>query len=114
MLVDLTVDIVVLSSKSQGETKVVLLSSIGGGNQSAELWRGRESGAYAVYHQDAYYDADLATRRSKGTMRHPRHKRDFMVLVGSLWGAQTWPSEDYWELAKTTISLTNVSVDELL
>lgn len=112
MIIDLSIEVVVLGSNHQERLEVVLLSSIAGANQSAELWRAQESGAYALYHQDAYYNDTLMTSRAAGKMRHPKHRHELMTLVGNVWGSQTWSSEDSWELTRTTVTLHDVSVDE--
>jgi hypothetical protein len=112
VIVDLHIEVVILGSNSREQLEVVLISPIAGANQSAELWRAQESGAYALYHQDAYYNDTLMTSRAAGRMRHPRHKHELMTLVGNVWGSETWSSEDSWELARMSVTLHSVSVDE--
>ena len=113
MITQLALDVVVLFSKAKSELEVVLVSSIAGASQSAELWRGRDTGAYALYHQDAYYNESLAARRAHGRMHHPQHKSDLMVLIGNVWGARTWSPDDTWEIVRSSIVLPDVCIDEL-
>ena len=99
-------------SKPKGELEVVLLGSIAGANQAAELWRGQRSGAYSLYHQDAYYNDALAARSAQGKMHHPLQRNDLMLFIGNVWGAPTWSTDDSWELARTVLILPDVPVDE--
>jgi hypothetical protein len=112
MLVKLNLEIVIVASKLSGEIQTYLLSPIGGGHQAAELWRARNSGAYAIYHQDAYYNNELMERRKTGTMRHPRHRNDQMVLIGLVWGAPTWSPDESWVIARVPLVISDVAIDE--
>lgn len=112
MIIDLKIEVVVLFSISKKQIEVVFLSPIAGANQSAELWRSQDSGDYALYHQDAYYNSAIAARRAQGKMSHPKKRNELMLLIGNVWGAPTWSSDDVWELARSGYVLPNVAVDE--
>jgi hypothetical protein len=113
MIVQLSLEIVVLFSKASQQLEVELLSPIAGTNQSIELWRGRNSGSYVAYHQDAYYNQKLQIRRQQKAMHHPHDQNDPLDLVGQLWGTSTWSAEDVWEFSRTKIELNNVCIDEI-
>jgi hypothetical protein len=112
MIIDLKIEVVVLFSISKKQIEVVFLSPIAGPNQSAELWRSQNSGDYALYHQDAYYNGGLAARRAQGKMCHPKKRNELIFLIGNVWGAPTWSSDDTWEIARSESILPDVAVDE--
>jgi len=96
----------VFAHKETAETRVVYISDIAGGNQTAELWCGRDTERCFIFHQDAYYDEKLQGRRRDGNMISTSSPRERLVFIGEVWGALPLQENNYFLLSKSELALS--------
>jgi hypothetical protein len=97
----------VFAHKETTETIVVYISDCAGGNQSAELWCGKNTGRCFVFHQDAFYDEELRNRRRDNNMISTTVPKERLVHIGDIWGSLPIQEKDYFLVSKSVLSLPN-------
>jgi len=76
----------VFAHKETAETRVIYISDCAGGNQAAELWCGKDTERCFIFHQDAFYDEKLRTRRRDENMISTTAPIERLVHIGDVWG----------------------------
>lgn len=109
--IETKVAVYVLMEKSTGKTHVHYTSNCTGGNHTAELWCGKETGRGFIYHQDAYYDEKLMKRRNDGNMISSVSPLERLVYVGEVWGMKSVDQNMYFVLSMSELAIPIASVD---
>lgn len=109
---DVKIDVVVLAEKSTGKTKVVFESNFAPADQAMDLFASQPGKSFALYHQDAYYDKTLESRRKTNNMLMPGQPTERLILVAGVLGGPSYNQNEYIELSRCTMNLKNVPIDE--
>jgi len=112
MRTDLTLEVVILIAKATKRTHVVYLSDAAPSNNAMELFVSESGKLFALYSQEAYYDATLRELRNEDRLTAPGPSREQLVLLGSVWRAPPFDSSSHLEIARSTLHLKDVAVDE--
>jgi hypothetical protein len=101
----------VLMERSTGKSRILYTSNCTGGNHTAELWCGKETGRGFIYHQDAYYDEKLRKRRQDGNMISTILPLERLIYIGEIWSPMSDDQNTYLILGKSELAIPIVSVD---
>ena len=112
MRTDVTLEVVVLMAKATKQTHVVYLSDAAPSNNAMELFVSESGQSFALYSQEAYYDATLRKLRNENQLTTPGPSKEKLVLLGSVWGAPTFDSSSHLEISRSTLHLKGVAIDE--
>ena len=111
--VSTTVEVVTLYHKLSGEFVTELVSAYAC-EPFIELWQGRTTGRFFIYHHDfCFYDEKLQWRRKTGNMISPRKPRERLAFVGCVYGGSYYCRKEYTELSRAKLKLRRVLVDEV-
>lgn len=105
------VTVQVLIEKETGIPRILFSSNCTGGDQTAELWCGKDTGRGFIYHQDAYYDEKLKKRQQDGNMISPISPPERLIYVGEVWGVMSVDQDKYRILSKSELAIPIVFVD---
>jgi len=100
----------VFAHKETAETRVIYISDCAGGNQAAELWCGKDTERCFIFHQDAFYDEKLRTRRRDENMISTTAPIERLVHIGDVWGGMPTQEKDYFLISKSELHLPVISI----
>ena len=109
---DMKIEIVVLVEKASNQSRVVYFSEFAPADQPMDMYVSETGRLIALYHQEAYGNDTLRTRRDQNCMIYPGSLNEKMVRVGQLYG--TLPADgSHAEVSRAPLNLKNIPVDEL-
>lgn len=96
--------------KETAETRVIYISDFAGGNQTAELWCGKDTERCFVFYQDAFYDEKLRIRRRNNNMISTIAPIERLVHIADVWNVLPFQENDYFFISKSELSLPVISI----
>ncbi len=108
-----TIEIVTLCHVDSGEVSTEFLSKCAPGHCAIELWRGRKSGRFFLYNEDAYHDRKLKQRYESGNMIAPVEPQERLTFVAYVYHVSNFSGKEHTELSRAKMRLTKVLVDEV-
>lgn len=114
MRTDITIEIVVVAEKSTGQSRVIYISDFAPEGQAMDMFVSDPGKLIALYHQDAYRNDILRTRRHQGNMIYPDHARqEKMILVGQVRRKLDLDLDSHIEISRAMLHLNNIPIDEI-